>query len=50
MRCLSLLFLLLPLAVGAKELRDVRVWAGPETTRVVFDPVSYTHLTLPTKA
>ncbi|MEC9359158.1 MAG: N-acetylmuramoyl-L-alanine amidase [Pseudomonadota bacterium] len=37
MRCLSLLFLLLPLAVGAKELRDVRVWAGPETTRVVFD-------------
>lgn len=37
MRCLSLLLLLLPLAVGAKELRDVRVWAGPETTRVVFD-------------
>jgi len=36
-RCLSLLFLLLPLAVGAKELRDVRLWAGPESTRVVFD-------------
>ncbi len=33
--CLALLFVALPLS--AAELREVRVWAGPESTRVVFD-------------
>lgn len=28
---------LLPLAADAAELRDVRLWAGPDSTRVVFD-------------
>lgn len=37
MRWLSLLILMLPLTLRAAELRDVRVWAGPESTRVVFD-------------
>ena len=35
-----LLAILLPLSAGsagAAELRDVRVWAGPDSTRVVFD-------------
>lgn len=31
------LTMLLPLSAGAAELRDVRVWAGPDSTRVVFD-------------
>ncbi len=33
--CLGLLLSALPLS--AAELREVRVWAGPESTRVVFD-------------
>ncbi len=33
--CLGLLLAALPLS--AAELREVRVWAGPESTRVVFD-------------
>lgn len=33
----GLLAILLPLSAGAAELRDVRVWAGPDSTRVVFD-------------
>jgi N-acetylmuramoyl-L-alanine amidase len=32
-----LLSIVLPVSAGAAELRDVRVWAGPESTRVVFD-------------
>lgn len=38
MRRIALLLLFcLPIVAGATELRDVRVWAGPESTRVVFD-------------
>src|SRR5882762_8750636 len=32
-----LIVLLMPAMAGAAELRDVRVWAGPDNTRVVFD-------------
>ncbi len=34
---IGFLTILLPLSAGAAELRDVRVWAGPDSTRVVFD-------------
>ena len=34
--------------VSAADVNAVRVWRAPDHTRVVLDPVSYTHLTLPT--
>lgn len=33
----ALVLLMVPTALSAAELRDVRVWASPDSTRVVFD-------------
>src|SRR5689334_23412152 len=42
----GLLLAALPLCAGAAELRDVRVWASPDGTRVVFDLSDVTPHTL----
>ncbi len=42
--------LMMPLSAAAAELRDLRLWDGPESTRVVFDlseAVSHNMFTLP---
>ena len=49
----SLLLIALLLVGGlfpayGNSIDGVRVWPAPENTRIVFDSVSYTHLTLPT--